>query len=47
MIYSFSLGIRLQSVTPDFRNPKMGQFEKDSGLLYHLVNQQIIVASKF
>jgi hypothetical protein len=28
MIYSFNLGIRSQSVTPDFRDSNMGQIGK-------------------
>ena len=37
MIYSIRLGIQSQSVTPDFRDSNMGQFEKDSGLFLCLV----------
>jgi hypothetical protein len=47
MIHSIRLGIQSQSITPDLRNSKMGQIEKDSDLVCALVNQQIIVASKF
>jgi len=41
MIYSINQGIQSQSITPDFRDSKTGQFEKDSGLLCALFNQQI------
>jgi hypothetical protein len=30
MLYSVRLGIQLQSITPDFRDSKTGQIEKDS-----------------
>jgi len=43
MIYSISLGIRSQFITPDFRD-STGQIEKDTGILCALFNQQIIVA---
>ena len=47
MIHSFKIGIRSQSVTPDFKNLNMGQIGKASNLLLPLVQTIDNRASKF